>query len=266
VEKRKPSAVKKGCGSKKRRATAAAAAAGPVSASSGGGGSSIQRNLLYGRTPKDQDQRIRLYADVALKLMPKVPSPQLNAWVHIMEHAWSIIQQSPGFKYNSSQLHPPHFALVCLNYMRTIGLKLPVGGCDGNSQIVCVLPCQEYIRDNMPDIKLINKKQFAPAERALMCCISEMPRNMKMKLAVDDKALESLYFSYFLWFSASCFSDDVATHLFNEFNVRFGPQNARQIVPKSAQCRRRSPTLDEKRAQISQDSAALLFGCTRPKR
>lgn len=167
--------------SKRKRATASAAA-GPSTHTG------AQRQILHGIDYEHRERRIRIYAGVARKLMPDAPSDSMNAWVHTMEHVWSIIQRSPGFERNNSQLQPKLFALVCLNYMRNIGLSTKTLG---GARLVRVLPAVAYVREHMADIKQIGEHGFTQAERALMCCMNELSANDKILLEFDDKVFTS---------------------------------------------------------------------------
>ena len=143
---------------------------------------------------EQRKKRFHIYADVVRELMPEVASARIHAWQNAIEHIWSVIRMSPGFELNRSQLQPQFFALVCLNYMRNIGLTIRVAspGGGGMRQLVCVLPPVPYIQANMPDIKHINKRQFTPAERALMCCVNELSVAQKTQLAISNTTLELL--------------------------------------------------------------------------
>lgn len=174
---------------KRKRATAAAAAVAADDDHS-------QERLNKIELREEQKKRFHVYQDVIRKWMPDVAQARLHAWQNAMEHIWLIIRVSPGFKLNRSQLQPQFFALVCLNYMRNIGLTIrvaPADGSGGKSQFICVLPPVPYIHENMPDIKHINQRQFTPAERALMCCVNELSVAKKMQLTMDNTTRESLY-------------------------------------------------------------------------
>lgn len=169
-----------GPSSKRKRATASAAAGPSAKATT-------QRPILHATDCDNRERRIRIYAGVARNLMPAAPTASINAWVHRMEHIWSVIQRSPGFERNNSQLQPRLFALVCLNYMRNIGLKTKTMG---GARVVCVLPSVAYVREHMADIKRIGETGFTQAERALMCCMNELPAEEKLRLQCDtDKFL-----------------------------------------------------------------------------
>lgn len=172
-----------GPSSKRKRATAAAAS-GPSSAVT------VHRQLLHSTDCEYRERRIKIYAGMVRKLMPAAPIARVNAWVHIMEAVWAVIQRSPGFERNNSQLQPKLFALVCLNYMRNIGLSTKTLG---GSRLIRVLPAVAYIREHMADIKHIGEHGFTQAERALMCCMNELPAEGKVKLEFNDKVYASFY-------------------------------------------------------------------------
>jgi hypothetical protein len=151
------------------------------------------RLILYGDDRESRERRIKIYAGVVWKHLPDAETGHVSAWVHVMERIWSVMQTSPGFKPNNSQLQPRLFALVCLNYMRDIGLttKTLCG-----TRAVRVLPANAYIRAHMADIKQIGEHGFTQAERALMCCMNELSTDEKLRLEFDDKAFPSFYSFY----------------------------------------------------------------------
>jgi len=211
-----------GPSSKRKRATAAAAA-GP------GNTAAAQRQILHGTDCETRERRILIYAMLTRKLMPEAPTASVNAWVHTMEHVWAVIQRSPGFERNNSQLQPRLFALVCLNYMRNIGLSTKTLG---GARIIRVLPAVSYIRERMADIKHIGEHGFTQAERALMCCMNELPAAEKMRLEFDDKAFSLLYsFCGWLWWVA-CVSFRLVVwcvDAVDQLDVGLRPQYTRQV-------------------------------------
>jgi hypothetical protein len=219
-----------GPSSKRKRATAAAAAVGP-----GASTATSQRLILHGTDCDSRERRIRIYAGLTRKLMPDAPITSVNVWVHNMEDMWAVIQRSPGFERNNSQLQPKLFALVCLNYMRNIGLSTKTLG---GARVIRVLPAVPYIREHMADIKHIGEHGFTQAERALMCCMNELPAADKIRLEFNDKAYASLY-SFCGWFwplaCVACVSLNriaaATVHAVNELDVGLGPQCARQVCP-----------------------------------
>lgn len=218
-----------GPSSKRKRATAATAAAGPSS-----GASSTHRQILHGTDCDNRERRIRIYAGLTRRLMPDAPIASVNQWVHTMEHMWAVIQRSPGFERNNSQLQPRLFALVCLNYMRNIGLSTKTLG---GARLIRVLPAVPYIREHMADIKHIGEHGFTQAERALMCCMNELPAAEKMRLEFDDKAYASLYsFCGWSWRGFVCVAFRlIGVHTVHQFDVGLRPQCTRQLCPGGLQ-------------------------------
>lgn len=232
--------------SKRKRATATSAAVAPfsmetVSKQRGKKSSLAPRLILYGDDRESRERRMKIYAGVAWQHLPDAETSKISAWVHSMERIWSVMQKSPGFKPNNSQLQPRLFALVCLNYMRDIGLttKTLCG-----ARVVRVLPANSYIRNHMADIKQIGEHGFTQAERALMCCMNELPTEDKLRLEFNDKVFASFY-SFFFGLNrlsrvsnSAPFANAVAAAAVvvgidseDQFGIGFRPQYTRKVHP-----------------------------------
>jgi hypothetical protein len=255
--KRKPAAS---CGdahepsSKRKRATAAAAAGPAVH-------SVAQRPILHGKGCEHRERRIRIYAAVASKLMPDAPTDSVNAWVHTMEHVWAIIQRSPGFERNNSQLQPKLFALVCLNYMRNIGLSTKTLA---GARLVRVLPPVAYIRAHMADIKQIGEHGFTQAERALMCCMNELTSDDKIRLEFNDKIHASFcsFCSGFLVIGRV----PLGVYAVHKLGVCLRPQHTRQMQPGGGQCYSVGRARQKQLFQIGDHPRALVACAARSNR
>jgi hypothetical protein len=261
--------------SKRKRATAASAAVPrqqrPTDATQSTRGkkaTAAPRLILYGDDRESRERRIKIYAAVTWKHLPDADTSAVSSWVHAMERIWSVMQTSPGFKPNNSQLQPRLFALVCLNYMRDIGLatKTLCG-----AKVVRVLPANPYIRTHMADIKQIGEHGFTQAERALMCCMNELSSTDKLRLEFDDKAFKSFYaffFSLCCVIGTPLICSAIGVYAQKQFRVSFRPHNARQMAPCDCKCHagcicctRCSRCMMHQISKISQNFVALV-SCT----